>query len=157
MLRRFLAAVTLSALFAMPGSHASANSDSVIEYRQHLMRAIGGHMAAVAAIVKGRLPLTEHIAEHAELIENAAELVPAAFEEKVSDGLTDAQPEIWSRMDEFVELNAEMSKASAELAKAAEEGDMRDIAMAMQSLGKSCGSCHQPFRKPKEESYKQPR
>ena len=40
------------------------------------------------------------------------------------------------------------------LEEAADEGDHDSIQAAFKELGKSCGGCHKPFRKPKEESYK---
>jgi cytochrome c556 len=150
-------AVALSCALGVFGNVARANEENVTEYRQHLMVAIGGHMAAVASIVKGRLSLPEHIAQHAELIGHTAKLVPSAFEDRVVDGPTDAKPEIWVQMDQFTALNSEMAEASLALAEAARTGDARSVALAMRDLGKTCGSCHQRFRKPKEESYKQPR
>ena len=157
MRNRILPALACAAAVAATAGHVRANPDGVLEYRQNLMQAIGGHMAAIAAVVKGRLPMTAHVATHARLIEEAAKLVPAAFEDEISEGPTDAKPEIWRELDRFNTLNTDMATASAALVAAAEEGDMRNIALAMRDLGTSCGACHKPFRKPKEESYKQPR
>ena len=43
---------------------------------------------------------------------------------------------------------------TAELAKISQSGNMEAISAQVKKLGDACGACHKPFRKPKEESYK---
>lgn len=142
----------VSLLLLAGASHA--NESNQIKYRQQVMEAIGSHTAAISTIVKGRLPLTEHVLVHAAQITALADLVPAAFENKATKGPTDAKPEIWAEMDKFAELNQAMSEASKALTAVVAEDDKKALAIAMRDLGKSCGACHRPYRKTKEESYK---
>ncbi len=47
-----------------------------------------------------------------------------------------------------------LERESAKLAVVAQSGGMADIAAQVKALGKSCGGCHKPFRKPKAERFK---
>ena len=154
-----LGAVALSAVLAC--APLAADDLDHIKYRQQMMQAVGGHTAAISTIVRGKLPLMEHVAEHADQLADLAEMIPASFKSEVADGPTDAKPEIWSSMADFNKLAETMRVASEALAEAADTaadtGDRKAVALAMRDLGKSCGACHQPYRKPKEESYKAPK
>ena len=79
----------------------------------------------------------------------------SAFARNVSAGPTDAKPEIWQRPDDFRSKTQAMKKAADELAKVAAGGDAAAIGKGVKALGDACGDCHESFRKPKEESYKQ--
>jgi cytochrome c556 len=84
----------------------------------------------------------------------AAKLMAPAFEQKVAAGKTDAKPEIWSDWPKFEKAVADYEKAAQNLAAAAQGGDPAATGGAVKALGDSCGGCHEKFRKPKEESYK---
>ena len=43
---------------------------------------------------------------------------------------------------------------TAKLAEVAKSGDPAAIGPQLKATGKSCGGCHESFRKPKEESFK---
>lgn len=152
----FLTAAILTLVVGTTIGTASAN-DAFVKYRQQAMQAIGGHAGAIGTIVKSKLPMTDAVALHADAIASAANIVPPAFEENISEGLTDAKPEIWGNMEDFLALNDKMREASLALAEAARGGDLKATALAMRDFGKSCGACHKTYRKPKEESYKQKR
>ncbi len=146
-----LAAVLLSASLPVLANEA------YVGYRQKIMAAVGGHAGAIGAIVKSKLPEQDAIAALAEAVAKTADTVPAAFSHALHEGATDAKPEIWDNMDDFLTLNDAMRKASLALADAARKGDPAVVKKAMRDFSKSCGACHRSYRKPKEESYKQRR
>jgi len=128
--------------------------EASIKYRQALMSAIGGDMAAIGNILKYGLPLRQNIATHAENIERSAALIPSAFETKVVDGLTDAKPAIWEKPADFKKKAEAMRDQAKKLAELAKAGDPEAVGKQMKALGGACGDCHDDYRKPKEESYK---
>jgi len=136
-------------------SGAQDDRDPVNTYRQKVMQSIGANIGAISDILKHSLPHQGNIQAHAEQINSAAALVPSAFEEQVTEGLTDAKPEIWEQWSEFEEYSSDLEDASANLAEVAAGGDMGAIGGAVKELGDTCKQCHEDFRKPKEESYKQ--
>jgi len=140
---------------ALVADRALAAEDQVyVEYRQKVMSGVGADMGAISDILKHGLPFTAAIALHANRLEDAATLIPTAFEKPVSAGATDAKPEIWQKPDEFKQAIADFASAADALEDAADDGDAAAIQAAFKELGSACGSCHKPFRKPKEESYK---
>jgi cytochrome c556 len=147
-----IAALAAAALVAGPAR--SAEDQVYVEYRQKVMSGVGADMGAISDILKHGLPFTAQIALHANRLEDAASLIPTAFEKQVSAGATDAKPEIWQKPDEFKQAIADFASAADALEDAADDNDAAAIQEAFKGLGNSCGGCHKPFRKPKEESYK---
>ncbi len=140
---------------AIPLSTALAQNDKAhITYRQKVMGSQGASMGAIGTILKNKLPFQRHIATHARDIHEMSGLITDAFKHKVTDGPTDAKPDIWQDWDKFAAAARKLQEESAKLADIALTGDMAAIGAQVKAVGKSCGGCHKPFRKPKKESYK---
>lgn len=135
-------------------STAQDDRDPVITYRQKVMQSMGANLGAIGDTLKFSLPYQANIEVHAGQISNAASLIPSAFENIVSEGLTDAKPEIWEEFEEFEEYAGEVEDASAKLAEVAAGGDAAAIGQQVKAVGDACKQCHDEFRKPEEESYK---
>lgn len=160
-LRPFLHAATLGAvLVAVLATPSGARAQGapadqgVIEYRQLLMGAVGYNMGAIAGIMKYQLDRPGAVANHARQMAEAAKLVAAAFKQRVVAGKTDAKAEIWQDWAKFEKAIADYDKAASGLATAAAGSDPAATGAAMKALGDSCTGCHESFRKPKEQSYK---
>jgi cytochrome c556 len=149
-----LALVLTIALGAAAPSALAADDAAYVKYRQKVMQGIGADMGAISEIMKNDLPFKAAIALHADRMADSAKLIPTAFEKNISEGLTDAKPNIWQKPDEFKEKIRALEKAADGLAEAADDDDPDQLAAAFKKLGKACGGCHDTFRKPKEESYK---
>lgn len=148
-------ALILFICLAFPFASAQAQSDEAfIKYRQDLMEAIGGNMGAIGDTLKNKLPYQDNIATHAQGIHLASQLITSAFKKDVSEGATDAKPDIWKEWEKFAAAADKLGQESEKLAQVAASGDMEAIGAQVKTMGKACGNCHKPFRKPKEESYK---
>jgi cytochrome c556 len=150
-------AVIVISTFAVAGisqadSHEAAEAS--VKYRQSVMSGIGTNMGAIGDIMKNRLDLPGAVAIHAGQMADSAALIAPAFKKQISEGATDAKPEIWQDWAKFEEAIATYQQAASDLQRAAAGSDPAAVGPAMRALGKSCGGCHKPFRKPKEESYK---
>ncbi len=145
-------AVTLVSAFALP-SIAGDDPDNVLKYRKAVMKSIGGHMGAMAAIVKGQVSYpASHIALHAEGLNASSQLIADAFKANVKPtNKTRAKPDIWKEWDKFAAAAKATSTESAKLAQVAKGGDMAAIKAQFGALGKSCGGCHKPFRAKKKK------
>jgi len=140
---------------AAADSHEGGGSDEpTIKYRQSVMSIVGTNMGAIGDILKNQLALPGAVAVHANLMAETAQLIAPAFKKQVTTGATDAKPKIWQDRAKFEKAIASYEEAARGLAAAASGPDPAAIGPAMKKLGKSCGGCHKPFRKPKEESYK---
>lgn len=156
-----LACLALAAALLVPlatAAQTDAGADGgALRYRQKVMSAVGADMGAIGDLMKYGLPFPPaHVAAHARSIASHAELAVAAFERKVVEGPTDAKPEVWEQPDRFREKMDAMKAEAEKLATLAggEGATPAAIGAQVKALGESCGSCHDAFRKPKEESYK---
>jgi cytochrome c556 len=125
-----------------------------LKYRQSVMSIIGTNMGAIGDIMKNRLVLPGAVENHAGQMAESAALIGPAFKKAISDGPTDAKAEIWQDWAKFEKAIAGFEKSARALEAAAGGSDAAAVGPAMKALGKSCGGCHKPFRKPKEESFK---
>lgn len=127
----------------------------VIQYRQKVMAGQGNNISSIGDIMKNKLPHSAtQISLHAKILAEYSDLIEGAFEKNVSAGATDAKPEIWQNWDDFLAKAKALGDASSKLSEVAQGGDMRAIMTAVQAVGDSCRGCHNPYRKPEEESYK---
>ncbi len=137
---------------ALADSHE--NDAAQVEYRQTLMEIVGANMGAMGDIMKNGLTLPGHVAVHAGQMAEMAQLIAPAFKNNIATDATDAKPKIWQDWTKFESAIGDFEEAARNLQAAAKGGDMATVGPAMKALGKSCGGCHKPFRKPKEESFK---
>ena len=70
------------------------------------------------------------------------------------DGKTDSEPAIWEQPEEWKKAVTSFETETAKLAEVARGTDMAALGAQLKATGKSCGGCHDNFRKPKEESFK---
>jgi cytochrome c556 len=146
-------AILICLVFTLATVQAQDN-EAFIQYRQKVMVSNGANMGAIGDILKNKLPYASHITVHAQEIQRMSTLIPDTFKKDIAAGKTDAKPEIWKEWDKFTAAADAMGMEAAELAKIAQSGNMEAIAAQVKKLSETCGNCHKPYRKPKEESYK---
>jgi len=150
LLAGFIAGAALAAAsLAAPGARAQDDPAALIAYRQSIMKAIGGHMGAIAMAAKGDVSFTDEVAFHAlainEMSQHLARLFPEGSGKQA--GETRALPVIWEKWDDFTAAAQNLGVLSAKLAEVAAGGDRAAIAAATGELGNNgCGGCHKTFR-----------
>lgn len=156
MIRSTIASILIVCFGLASGLHAESHENDLprVEYRQTVMSILGKNMGAMSDIMKNHLVLPGHVAVHAGQMAETAQLIAPAFKKNVSVDATDAKPEIWQDWAKFEAAIADFEEAARNLEAAARGGDPATVGPAMKALGKSCGGCHKPFRRPKEESFK---
>jgi len=138
------------ALFGLLAPPAAAQEEGVIKHRQAVMKAVGGHMGAMAAIVKGQVKFPGDLKVHAGAMADLAGIAERLFPEGSDFGDTRAKEDIWKKPAEFKKIVDAFKTESAKLAKAAEGGDMNAFGEQFKALGKNaCGACHETFREKK--------
>lgn len=140
-----LSALGLAAALALSPRLASADQ-AQIDYREAVMEAIGGHMKALVAIVKGSVPYTDDAAVHARAIEPLSKIAEHVFPPDSQTGKTEALPAIWEQPAKFKEALTTFQTAASDLAKVADD-DPKSLAGPVGALGKSCKGCHDDFKK----------
>ncbi|MDP6786256.1 MAG: cytochrome c [Rhodospirillales bacterium] len=130
---------------------AAADPAAEIKFRQNNMKALGSHMGALAAMVKGARPGSPlEIRTHAYAIGWMSRVAGELFPDGSGAGETRAKPEIWSQPDAFKKELRIFKVAAWKLELAAKDGDAAALGAALGGLGKTCGSCHKAFRAKKK-------
>ena len=144
-------AVLLLLCAAVP-AQAVDEPANIVKYRQQVMKALGAHAGAVAAVVRGEVGFVDDVAAHARSIEAMAALIPRLFPKGTDNRAYDtrALPRIWRDWDDFTRSAKTVEKESAKLAEAAEAGDAEAVAASFIQLAKACGGCHKLFRAEKD-------
>lgn len=143
----------LGLAFVLTGAQAQ-DDEHILGYRQKVMKSMGASMGAIGDILKHKLPFAGHIGVHAADISRMSAVIAESFEKEITEGRTDAKPDVWQDWDKFVAAAETLQEEGAKLADIASGGDMAAIGAQVKNLGKACGDCHKPFRKPKEERFK---
>jgi cytochrome c556 len=144
----------LIGLVFTPASLQAQEDDAFVRYRQRVMAANVANMGAINDILKNKLPYQSHITAHAQDIQRMSMLISDAFKKDISAGKTDAKPEIWKEWNKFTAAADALGREAAELATVSQSGNMEAISAQVKKLDDACSDCHKPYRKPKEESYK---
>ena len=137
-------------LFATFGMSLSTQAqESTVMYRKSIMGAVGGHAGAIAEIAYGGVDYSDHMVGHTEALKVLTTLVLTAFREEVitEDPPTRAKAAIWEQWSEFEQYANDLQQAAADVAEAAQSGDMNAVATSLDPLWDACKGCHEPFRK----------
>ena len=140
------AAVVVALVSASVGAYAMLESEAIIKYRQGVMKAIGGHMAASAQVVRGKVDQAEALEAHAAAIAALSKNVPELFPEGSDFGETDAKIAIWDDWSGFEEAARKSSEAAQAYQEAAGSGDRAAVAAAFKDLSDTCKGCHEDYR-----------
>ncbi len=127
----------------------NADSAGVYKYRQAVMKAVGGQMAALGASLKGQV-FTENLRLHAGAMADLAEIVPHVFPAGSGTKKSEALPAIWEQPEEFENRVNDFVNAAKSLAEVIQSDDMKAIGGGVQKLGKTCKGCHDNFREEHE-------
>ena len=143
----------LGLVLMVTGAQAQ-DDEHYLGYRQKVMKSMGAGMGAIGDILKHKLPFAGHVGVHASDISRMSAVIVEAFEKEITEGRTDAKPDVWQDWDKFVTAAETLQEEGAKLADIASTGAMAAIGAQVKNVGKACGDCHKPFRKPKEERFK---
>ena len=148
----FILTVVLSSFLAQLAY--AENTEDVVKYRKNIMKAIGNHISIVAANLKGKVSINEDILPHSKSILLTLSSINISKTFPVNSGPnsssnTQSLENIWTEKDLFSNAMKDSVEKAQNLVLAAESGDKKNIAKSLGALGKTCGSCHNKFRKKK--------
>ncbi len=138
-------------LFAAP-AFAEAPAHTVT-YRQVQMELAGRHMKSVALVIKGKVDRKADLAGHAAALGALATSFPDLFPAGTGPDAvpkTEALPSIWEKPSAFQEAAVAFQRAAKAFEEAVASGDDATIRAAFGKVGKSCGGCHDHFKKDDE-------
>ena len=140
-------AALLLLLIFVYGTVSFADSHGIIKYRQNVMKSVSGHMGAIVDILKNRLPLKDHILDHARSMQQISRMTLSMFPEGSGKGRTKSKQVIWEKWSEFESAAGDFERESIKLVEVAQSGDMEELSKQVRATGKTCSGCHRNFRK----------
>jgi len=111
---------------------------------------LGHNMGPLGGMLKGKVPFNaEVVQEKATMINYLAQMIADTSKVDTSkfDVDTEALPGIWSNQDDYAKKIEALITASAKVKEIAMTGSEADVKKAMGQIGKSCGSCHDDYKK----------
>ena len=137
---------SLVAGFSVATSAATAPADAV-KYRKAVMEGLAAHVSAFVLINFGKVEHQEYLLGHAEALAGLGAQGKVLFPAGTDTGATEALPLIWKEPEQFNKLMTELETSSAKLRAAVAANDKPGTMAAFKSLGESCKSCHDRYRK----------
>lgn len=127
------------------GQLALADGEVETQYRQAVMKSIGGHMSSMGTILKNQVHM-EDLVFHARGLAGLADIAPEVFPEGSDTEKSKALPAVWENPEEFGKAMDRFIDAAEGMVTAAANEDMSEIIPAIQALGGSCKGCHDDFQ-----------
>jgi len=136
-LTKSIFAIAAAVVITASATTAFAGEDE-IKYRQEIFKAVGGHMTAMATILKTDAGDMKHIEAHANAMLDLAKMAPSIFPEGSGPdaGKTRAKANIWTDAGDFKKVVMAFEENAGKLAMAAKTGDKGAIGAALGGLGK---------------------
>jgi|SRR5690554_993325 len=145
----------LAALFGLSVTttvvHADAfvDTDDTVKYRQHAFSLIRDNFGIMAGMVRGEIKYdSAQFQQHANAVKYLSHIPRAGFSGAGENATTDsaALPKIWQNWDDFNSKMDDLVNAAAELAEAAESGNVRTIAPKFIATAGTCKQCHDNYK-----------
>jgi cytochrome c556 len=152
MIRSMLAMATVASAVTV----VMAQSDALSQ-RKALMKGNGQHFGTLNKMARGEEPFDATKVNVAfEHFSETVQKIPTLFAEPPKPGEdTRALPKIWETKSDFDAKTADFGKVTGENKDKAKTVDELKIAVPL--IGKTCGNCHEPYRKPAPQQQPAPR
>jgi len=155
----WLATLSLSVLVLAPGvitadekHDHSKLPPGPIRDRHELMETQGEEAENINMALSGAEGMdTGIIQRDAQAIAVSAARIPSLFPKGSTDPNSRALPVIWDKWDDFVQHAKDLEHDAQSLSNAAGQGLAEEIQGKVKKMMGACKSCHDQFRKPKEE------
>jgi len=141
--------VAATAVVAQPAS-SEKHAVKATELRQSIFKLLGSNMGTLGAMAKGKIPVDAKVAEKNATRINQLSLMIADYtrtDTSKFDVKTQALAKIWQERDHFRKNIEKLTLASANLITVAQSNDEKAIKKAIGGVGKTCGGCHDNFKK----------
>jgi cytochrome c556 len=118
--------------------------------RKSVFTLLGHNMGPIGGMLKGKVPFNaEVVANNATNINQLANMIAGASKVDTSKFKvdTEALDSIWSQPEDYAKKIEALVSASSELSAIALNGDEKAVRKAMGAMGKTCGSCHDDYKK----------
>lgn len=120
------------------------------ELRQSVFKLLGNNMGPLGAMAKGKISLDAKLVEKNATRINQLSYMISDYHKLNTSAYklnTEALNKIWLQPEQFTKRTMDLMQASANLKKIAKSGDEAQIKKAIGGVGRTCGGCHDDFKK----------
>lgn len=120
------------------------------EVRQSVFTLLGANMGTLGGMAKGKIPLNEEVVNRNAVRIHQLSLMLSDYTKTDTRNFkvkSESLPEVWADREAFEKSINELTLASNNLIKVSTSGDKAAIKSAIGSVGKTCGGCHDNFKK----------
>lgn len=145
-------AVALAICGASSWGFAHTGATGMVKERMDLMKGMADSMKVMGAMFKGETAFDPAVVvEKAGFLAEHAPMILDMTPEGSGDHPSEALPVIWQAWDDYVADADALAEEGSKLVEIAIDGaDQAAMREQYVKLGKTCGTCHDRFRKPKE-------
>ena len=141
-------AIILLTLISSVAIAQDPKSEQLIKHRRAAFTLMSSYFSRILNVVDGEVDYDKSsVVQNAKNVEMLSKLPWIGFAPGTEFGDTRAKPEIWFEEDEFEKLALDMQNKVHTLRVTAETGDAGQVKVAFITARKSCGACHDRFRK----------
>lgn len=141
----FYAGALSLALASSAFAHSGAKG--IVKQRMDAMSAIGDHMKAVNAMIRGTTVLDlQKISDAMNEVTDHARSLPEMFPTGSGAAPSEAGPAIWSDPNGFQSLFQDLEATALAVARMANAGDTAALPAGFVALAKTCKACHETYR-----------
>jgi len=127
----------------------SAQAHDENDPRHMAMESLSKNMETLGRAIRQAPPGDAEHARAAEIADVAARMAALFETENPGHNNNRAKPEIWSDWAGFSAKIDEFQTVTTDLVAALKDDDSAAWSAAMQAVGRSCASCHRPYRTPR--------
>jgi cytochrome c556 len=143
--------IILCTLFSTVAIAQDPKSEQLIKHRRAAFTLMSSYFSRILNVVDGEVDYDKHsVVQNAKTVEMLSKLPWVGFAPGTEFGDTRAKPEIWFEEDDFEKLAVDMQNKVRELRVTAETGNAAQVKTAFITARKSCGACHDRYRKKAE-------
>jgi cytochrome c556 len=148
--------ITTSLLFIMSNiaiadtAKSERHAQKATDLRQAVFTLLGANMGTLGGMAKGKISFDAKVIEQnatrinqiSYMVSDYTKIDTTAY--KVKTGALD---KVWSERDAYEQKITDLTTASAKLMEVSTSGDVKAIKSAIGGVGKTCGGCHDDFKK----------
>ena len=121
---------------------------AAVDRRQERMKQVGRAIRTLTAFAKGDVQDPKHARQAAAVLVVAAREMPRFWPEGTAVGVGDSRskPALWADRAALARQVASFPTAAAGVSQAAASGERNAVARELETLGRTCRSCHAAFQ-----------
>jgi cytochrome c556 len=145
-----MASLVIATSTSAQPAKSEKHANYATELRQSIFKLLGSNMSTLGAMAKGKIPIDTTVVEKNAKRINQLSLMITDYSRTDTSKFsvdTEALDKIWQEPALFNSDTDKLTQASQKLIIAAQSKDSATIKKTIGAVGKSCGGCHDNFKK----------